>query len=277
MCDNIYHTFQGVKDHLISFHDVTRPVNSDLFKYIFAPSTNKSMKTSTKPFVQFVTPTIENKRNLKLKNDKKEEKINTSLLIDKHEKKQGVKRKNKEETSKDNKKPKIDFCKTLTNVFTTNNIQMRSLNLWGKSKKEKDCETPHLNDTHGAGLIDRSSSKSQHFDSESRDMLDQVQGDSSYCENTESKNIQSHVISCQSQDPFPPTQNNNTESQNSINQSEISLANLTTEQLHQRQKGNKLKAQRKKKLCDDPECRLNGPCSEADCGICRFCENRKLK
>ena len=274
MCDNIYHTFQGMKDHLISFHDITCPVTSDLFKYIFAPSINKSMKTSTKPIVKFVTPTIENKRNEKLKDDKKEQ-IHTSSLIDKHEKKKDMKRKNKEETSKDNKKPKIDFSKTLTNVFTTNNIQMRSLNLWGKSKKEKERETPHLTDTHGAEDIDGSGYQSQDF--ESRDKPDQALGDSLYCENTEPKSMQSHVISCQSQELFPPTQNNNTESQNSINQSQISLANLTTEQLQQRQKGNKVKVQRKKKLCDDPECRLNGPCSEADCGICRFCENRKLK
>ena len=94
MCDKIYHTFQGVKGHLISFHDVTRPVSSDLFSYIVSSSTNKSMIASKKSSIRFVTPTIENKRNEKIKNDEKEQE-HTSSLIDKKEdikRRPGVKR-----------------------------------------------------------------------------------------------------------------------------------------------------------------------------------------
>ena len=249
-CSNIYQTFEGVKGHLICFHDVTRPVSSDLFKYILSSSSKTSIKTSTKPSTRFVTPTLENKLAGIIKNNKEEQSCTLSLTEkqDDINKKQSVKRKNIEERSKGSKKPRIDFCKSLANVFNSGNIKVRSLDMWSNDKK-KECETPYSNGTQELGY------QSKFCVSQSIREPDKSQGDKYCCKKTELQ-----------------ITTTNTESQNTIAQSQTSLANLQTKQSHSKQK-----FQRKKKLCDDSECRLKGPCSEADCGVCRFCLNRKLK
>ena len=270
MCENIYQTFQGVKGHLINFHGVTRPVSSDLFKYIIKPSSERSIKASKKPSTHFVTPTIENKLNEKMK------KIFTPPLIEKKEevkKKQGVKRKIPEESSKGSKKPKIDYCKGLANVFSSGNIQMRSLNMWGNDKKKKQSEASHLNGAQEFRNAEEQGYQSQLYVSESTREPDKSQGDKFCNKYTGQQTFKSQDKSGQSLETFPTLQ----ESQNNLIQSQISLVNLQTKQSHNMQKGDKVKTQRRKKLCDDPECRLQGPCSETDCGVCRFCLNRNLK
>ena len=254
MCDNVYHTFEGVKGHLISFHDVTSPVGSDLIKYIFSSSSKNSIKTSKKPSTRFVTPTLENKLTSKIKNDKVEQSC-TPPLTEKQDdvkKEQGVKRKIQEGSSNGSKKPKIDFCKSLNNVFNSGNIKVRSLDMWSNDKKKKESEIPHLNGTQELGY------QSQLCFSQSIREPDKSRGEKYYGKKT--------------QPQITPRTTNNTESQNTIAQSHISLSSLHTKQSHSKQK-----VQRKKKLCDDSECRLKGPCSKADCGVCRFCQNRKLK
>ena len=187
-------------------------------------------------------------------------------------KKQGVKRKIPEESSKGSKKPKIDYCKGLANVFSSGNIQMRSLNMWGNDKKKKQSEASHLNDAQEFRNAEEQGYQSQLYVSESTREPDKFEGDK-YCnKNTGQQTFISQDKSGQSLETFPALQ----ESQNNLIQSQISLVNLQTKQSH-KQKGDKVKTQRRKKLCDDPECRLQGPCSETDCGVCRFCLNRNLK
>ena len=248
MCDNVYHTFEGVKGHLISFHDVTSPVSSDLIKYIFSSSSKKSIKTSTKHSIRFVTPTLENKLASKLKNDK----VPLTEKQDDVKKKQGVKRKIQEGSSNSSKKPKIDFCRSLTNMFNSGNIKARSLDLSSNDKKKKESDIPHLNGTQELGY------QSQLCFSESIREPDKSQGEKYYFKKTQPQNT--------------PRTTNNTESQNTIAQSHISLSSLQTKQSHSKQKVRRMKI-----LCDDSECRLKGLCSKADCGVCRFCQNRKLK
>ena len=274
MCENIYQTFQGVKGHLISFHCVTRPVSSDLFKYIIKPPSERSIKASKKPSTQFVTPTLKNKVNEKIN------KTFTPPLIEKKEevkRKQGVKRKIQEESSKGSKKQKIDYCKGLANVFSSGNIQMRSLNMWGNDKKKKQNEASHLNVAPEFRNAEEPGYQSQLYVSESTREPDKSQGDKFCNTNTGQQTFKSQDKSGQSLETFPALQTSNGESQNNLIQSQISLVNLQTKQSHNMQKGDKVKTQRRKKLCDDPECRLQGPCSETDCGVCRFCLNRNLK
>ena len=38
MCEKVYHSFEDMKGHLLSFHGVTGPVNLDLFKYNLSSS-----------------------------------------------------------------------------------------------------------------------------------------------------------------------------------------------------------------------------------------------
>ena len=237
MCGKVYHSAEGMKGHLLSFH---------------------GMKTQAEPVVQFVTPTIENKKNKKTTAQQSQI---PELVEKKVEKTQGLKRKHKDKSPKETKIPKTDFSKSLNNVFISGNIQMRSLNLW--SKKEKETNSPYQNNTQQT----RHSKNAFHQPNQCEDESDQ------------SLNNVSDCVSALSQNMIPQL---NMSAQNTFHHHQSQIGFDLSETIHARQsdnrnKLNKMKAERRKKMCKDPECRLRGPCSEEDCGICQFCQNRNLK
>ena len=87
----------------------------------------------------------------------------------------------------------------------------------------------------------------------------------------------SDYVSAQTQKIIPQTQNIIPQSQNIIPQSQNMIPQSHMSAQSDNRNLNKMRVERKKKTCNDPECKLRGPCSEEDCGICQFCQNRNLK
>ena len=287
------------------FHGIKYPLNSS----------SETMKTQEKPVIKFVTPSIENKK----------ESQNPDLVEKKVEKTQGPKRKHKDENPKEKKNPKTNYCKSLNNVFTSGNIQMRSLNLW--NKKEKRVSPPCQNNTqetrHPENSLSQPNLCEDEFDKshntvadyvsaqtpniipQSQSVIPQPENMIPQSENMipQSENMipQSENMIPQSENMIPQSENmipqsqksaqskassplsrvsNKTNSQNSFHQPQNSFElpqTIHTKQSDNKNKLNKMRVERKKKTCNDPECRLSGPCSEEDCGICQFCQNRNLK
>ena len=284
MCEKVYPSFEGVLGHLLSFHGIKYPVNSS----------SESMKTPAKPVIKFITPTIENK---KMKKTSAQESQIPHLVEKKVEKTQGPKRKHKDESPKEKKNPKTDYCKSLNNVFTSGNIQMRSLNLW--NKKEKGTSPPYQNNTQETRHPENSSYQpnlcedgcdkshntvSDYVNAQTQNIIPQSQNVIAQSQNMipQSKNMipQSHMsVQSKSSSPLSGV-SNKINSQNSFHQPQNNFElpqTIHTKQSDSRNKLNKMRTERKKKTCNDPECRLRGPCAEEDCGICQFCQNRNLK
>ena len=143
-------------------------------------------------------------------------------------------------------------------MFNSGKIQMKSLNLWS-SKKEKETNPSYQNITQQT----RHSKNTLHQPNQCEDESDQSP----------------NCVSALSQNMIPQL---NMSAQNTFHHHQSQIGFDLSETIHARQsdnrnKLNKMKAERRKKMCKDPECRLRGPCSEEDCGICQFCQNRNLK
>ena len=137
MCEKVFQSYDGVKGHLKSFHGITRPMNHDMFSYNFSP--NPMLKTSQQPS-NFVAQLVENNKSetshTMAATAATEEKVSDNVDEKNQNKlKQCLKKKHKTvDKSKGKAKNKIDFCSSLSNIFTKGSVKMESLNLWGKKK-----------------------------------------------------------------------------------------------------------------------------------------------
>jgi hypothetical protein len=144
MCEKVFQSYDGVKGHLTSFHGITRPMNHDMFSYNFSP--NPMLKTSQQPS-NFVAQLVENNKNETshtMAAAATAEKVSDNV-DEKNQKKECLKKKhNTVDKSKGKAKNRIDFCSSLSNIFTKGSVKMESLNLWGKKKpklaKDSQCK-----------------------------------------------------------------------------------------------------------------------------------------
>ena len=158
MCEKLFQSFGGLKNHLTKFHDVTCAINTDMYSVSVTPAPLRPSRPPRPP-PAFVSPFVATTGNEVVGNivpsnseigpsgpsDSKSgpsegknpvKMQQTPSNKSEQKKKQIVSKKieNPDTEMKKKRKSNIGFCQTLSNMFRSGNIKSEKISRWGKNK-----------------------------------------------------------------------------------------------------------------------------------------------
>ena len=182
MCEKLFQSFGGLKNHLTKFHDVTCAINTDMYSVSVTPAPLRPSRPPpafVSPFVattgnEVVGPIVPSNSEIGPSSPSDSEsgpsEGNNPVKMQQtpsYKSEQKKKIENPDTEVKKKRKSNIGFCQTLSNMFRSGNIKSEKMSRWGKNKlqtSQTQCLNNNTKPTYSTVDSIPKSSLAQSFD-----------------------------------------------------------------------------------------------------------------